>query len=109
LKFANLTSTVSADASPSAQQFDAELEPFAWPIITPLNAHVRQLAFTLAILPDRKVVAKLNVWPIPIAMEQSLVTAPPTLANLFAFKIAAAKMLFVWPKTIWLCALALLD
>jgi hypothetical protein len=42
-------------------------------------------------------------------MEQSLVTAPPTLANLFAFKIAAAKMLFVWPKTIWLCALALLD
>jgi hypothetical protein len=108
-KFVNRTATESAVASPSARQFDAEPEPFAWRTTTPPSALARQLAFTLATLPDRKVVAKSSAWQIAIALERNPATEQPTPANPSASKTVAAKMQFAWPRTTWPCAPARLD
>lgn len=105
-KFANRTATASAAALPSVLRFVADREPYAWPIIMLPNAPVRPPAFMLAIHPGRKVVAKLNVWPIATVPEQSHAIAPRTLANPFAFKTVAARTPSAWQRTTWPCVLA---
>ena len=106
---ANRTAPESAAVFPSARRFVAATAPSAWPTTTQLNAPARRPAFTPATHPERKVVARSNVWLMAIALGPSRATAPLTRASPSAFKTVAAKTPSVWPKTTWPCVPAPLD